>query len=85
MLDTPVTLWQLSVTEQRYRAVLEVLAGVPVARGCRAARTKPAGASCLAVPRPDQPHRVSLTASAQSVSIRGSFGLYERAVRLTIW
>jgi transposase len=24
-------LWELSVTEQRYRAVLEVLAGVPVA------------------------------------------------------
>ena len=23
-------LWELSVTEQRYRAVLEVLAGVPV-------------------------------------------------------
>ncbi len=30
MLDTPFILWELSVTEQRYRAVLEVLAGVPV-------------------------------------------------------
>ena len=30
MLDTPLMLWELSVTEQRYRAVLEVLAGVPV-------------------------------------------------------
>jgi hypothetical protein len=46
---------------------------------------EPAGAPCLAVPRPGQPHRVSLTASAQSVSIRGSFGLYERAIRLTMW
>jgi transposase-like protein len=27
MLDTPLMLWELSVTEQRYRAVLEVLAG----------------------------------------------------------
>ncbi len=30
MLDTPLMLWKLSVTEQSYRAVLEVLAGVPV-------------------------------------------------------
>ena len=30
MLDTPLMLWELSVTEQRYRAVLEVLAKVPV-------------------------------------------------------
>jgi transposase InsO family protein len=30
MLDTPLMLWELSVTEQRYRAVLEVMAGVPV-------------------------------------------------------
>ena len=30
MLDTPLMLWELSVTEQSYRAVLEVLAGVPV-------------------------------------------------------
>jgi transposase InsO family protein len=30
MLDTPFMLWELSVIEQRYRAVLEVLAGVPV-------------------------------------------------------
>ena len=30
MLDTPLMLWELSVTEQRYRAVREVLAGVPV-------------------------------------------------------
>jgi transposase-like protein len=30
MVDTPLMLWELSVTEQRYRAVLEVLAGVPV-------------------------------------------------------
>ena len=30
MLDTPLMLWELSVTEQRYRVVLEVLAGVPV-------------------------------------------------------
>jgi transposase InsO family protein len=30
MLDTPLMLWELSVTEQRYRAVLEVLARVPV-------------------------------------------------------
>ena len=30
MLDTSFMLWELSVTEQRYRAVLEVLAGVPV-------------------------------------------------------
>ena len=30
MLDTPLMLWELSVTEQRYRAVLEVLAGIPV-------------------------------------------------------
>jgi transposase InsO family protein len=30
MLDTPFMLWELSVTEQRYRAVLEVMAGVPV-------------------------------------------------------
>ena len=30
MLDIPFMLWELSVTEQRYRAVLEVLAGVPV-------------------------------------------------------
>jgi transposase InsO family protein len=30
MLDTPFMLLELSVTEQRYRAVLEVLAGVPV-------------------------------------------------------
>ena len=30
MLDTPLMLWELSVTEQRYRAVLEVVAGVPV-------------------------------------------------------
>ena len=29
MLDTPLMLWELSMTEQRYRAVLEVLAGVP--------------------------------------------------------
>ena len=29
MLDTPFMLWELSVTEQRYRAVLEVLARVP--------------------------------------------------------
>jgi hypothetical protein len=25
MLDTPLMLWELSVTEQRYRAVLEVM------------------------------------------------------------
>ena len=31
MLDTPLMLWELSVTEQRYRAVLEVMAGIPVA------------------------------------------------------
>jgi transposase InsO family protein len=30
MLDTPLMLWELSVTEQKYRVVLEVLAGVPV-------------------------------------------------------
>jgi transposase InsO family protein len=30
MLDTALMLWELSVTEQRYRVVLEVLAGVPV-------------------------------------------------------
>jgi transposase InsO family protein len=30
MLDTPLMLSELSVTEQRYRAVLEVMAGVPV-------------------------------------------------------
>src|SRR5215467_10212795 len=30
MLDTPLMLWELSVSEQRYRAVLEVMAGVPV-------------------------------------------------------
>jgi transposase InsO family protein len=30
MLDTLLMLWELSVTEQRYRAVLEVMAGVPV-------------------------------------------------------
>jgi transposase-like protein len=30
MLDTPLMLWELSVTEQRYRAMLEVGAGVPV-------------------------------------------------------
>ena len=30
MLDTPLMLWELSVTEQRYRAVLEVMAGIPV-------------------------------------------------------
>ncbi len=30
MLDTPLMLWELSVTEQRYRAVLEVMARVPV-------------------------------------------------------
>jgi transposase InsO family protein len=30
MLDTALMLWELSVTEQRYRAVLEVMAGVPV-------------------------------------------------------
>ena len=30
MVDTPLMLWELSVTEQRYRAVLEVMAGVPV-------------------------------------------------------
>ena len=30
MLDTPLMLWELSVTEQRYRAVLEAGAGVPV-------------------------------------------------------
>jgi transposase len=30
MLDTPLMLWELSVTEQRYRAVLEVLDGIPV-------------------------------------------------------
>src|SRR5216683_911934 len=30
MLDTPLMLWELSVTGQRYRAVLEVMAGVPV-------------------------------------------------------
>lgn len=30
MLDTAFMLWELSVTEQRYRAVLEVLTGVPV-------------------------------------------------------
>ena len=30
MLDTPLMLWELSVTEQRYRVVLEVMAGVPV-------------------------------------------------------
>ena len=30
MLDTPLMLWELSVTEQRYRAVLEVGAGIPV-------------------------------------------------------
>ena len=28
MLDTPLMLWELSVTEQRYRAMLEVMAGV---------------------------------------------------------
>ncbi len=28
MLDTPLMLWELSVTEQGYRAVLEVAAGV---------------------------------------------------------
>jgi hypothetical protein len=27
MLDTSLMLWEFSVTEQRYRAVLEVLAG----------------------------------------------------------
>ena len=31
MLDT-LMLWELSVTEQRYRAVLEVMAGVPVTK-----------------------------------------------------
>ncbi len=30
MLDTPLMLWELSMTEQRYRAVLEAGAGVPV-------------------------------------------------------
>jgi hypothetical protein len=30
MPDTPLMLWELSVTEQRYRAVLEVMAGIPV-------------------------------------------------------
>jgi transposase len=30
MLDTPLMLWELSVTEQRYRAVLEVMAGISV-------------------------------------------------------
>jgi len=30
MLDTPLMLWQLGMTEQSYRAVLEVLAEVPV-------------------------------------------------------
>jgi hypothetical protein len=30
MLDTPLMLWELSMTEQRYRAVLEAVAGVPV-------------------------------------------------------
>jgi hypothetical protein len=30
MLDTPAHAWELSVVEQRYRAVLEVAAGVPV-------------------------------------------------------
>jgi transposase InsO family protein len=30
MLNTPLMLWELSVTEQRYRAVLEVMAGIPV-------------------------------------------------------
>jgi transposase InsO family protein len=30
MVDTPLMLWELSVTEQRYRAVLEVMAGIPV-------------------------------------------------------
>ena len=35
MLDTPFMLWELSVTEQRYRAVLEVLAGVPVTEVAR--------------------------------------------------
>jgi hypothetical protein len=33
MLDTPLMLWELSVTEQRYRAVLEVMAGVRVTVG----------------------------------------------------
>jgi hypothetical protein len=33
MLDTPLMLWELSVTEQRYRAVLEVIARVPVTEG----------------------------------------------------
>jgi hypothetical protein len=28
MLDLPRTLWELTVTEQRYRAVLEVCAGI---------------------------------------------------------
>ena len=30
MFDTPIMLWELSVTEQRYRVVLEVGAGIPV-------------------------------------------------------
>jgi transposase len=30
MLTLPLMLWELSVTEQRYRAVLEVMAGIPV-------------------------------------------------------
>ena len=35
MLDTPFMLWELSVIEQRYRAVLEVLTRVPVTLGIR--------------------------------------------------
>ena len=30
MLDTRLMLWELSVTEQRYRAVLDVFSGIPV-------------------------------------------------------
>ena len=52
MLDTPLMLWELIVTEQRYRAVLEVMAGVPVTEVAERYRVSRHERACLAGPLP---------------------------------
>jgi hypothetical protein len=63
MLDTPFMLWELSVTEQRYRAVLEVLARVPA--------TEVADRYGVSIQNALQPI-ASLTRRGQSVVARAS-------------
>jgi hypothetical protein len=72
-------LWELSVAEQRYLAVLEACVGVPASEV--AGRYEQSRQSIHAWPcrDRDQPRRVSLTASAKPVSVHGQIpGLYEQ-------